>query len=185
MLRLVSELLERTRKLALVLGTDLVARDGLHQTRRPAHKDLDVLLLGLGKHRLEELLADEPAAAGPRLGRLVQDVEGAEALWVRVLELGQLLLEQNVLLGDVSEDEGDLGLVVGVVKDGARELVHGRDARAAGHEGDVVVLVLRPAVLGEGALEVEALAGRQVVEVRAHGAVGVLLDEQINEALLA
>ena len=179
----VAQLLQRAGQLALVLDADLGAGDGLHETRRAADKDLDVLLLGLGEHSLEELLADVAAVAGPGLRGLVQDVEGTEALRVRVLELGELLLEQDVLLGDVAEDEGDLGLVVGVAEDVAGDLVHGGDARAAGDEGDVVVLVLGHGVLGEGPLNVEALAGFHVVQVGAHGAVRVLLDKQIHIAL--
>merc|ERR1712169_124048 len=176
--------IEHAREFALVLGADLVARDGLHQTGRAAHKQLDILLLGLGQDRLEEILADEATGAGPALGRLVEHVKGAEALGVRVLEVLPLLLEQNVLLRHVAKDERHLCLVVGVVEDGPRELVHGRDARAARNQRNVVVLVLLPLVFGQRALHVEPLAGLHVVEVRAHGPVGVLFDQQVNEALV-
>lgn len=181
----VAELLEGAGQLALVLGANLVARNSLHQAGRAADKQLDVLLLGLGEDSLEELLGNVALVADPLLGGVVEDVESAEALGVGVLELVELLLEKDVLLSDVAEDKGDLGLVVGVVEDGAGELVHGGDTGTAGDEGDVGVLVLLPLVLGQRALDVEALAGNQVVDVGAHGAVGVLLDNEVKETLLA
>jgi len=46
----------------------------------------------------------------------------------------------------------------------------------------MVVLVGGPGVFGQRALEVEALAGRQFVDMGGHGAVGVLLDEEIHVA---
>lgn len=120
---------------------------------------------------------------GPLLGRVVEDVESAEALGIVVLNGGELVLEENVLLADVAEDERNLGLVIGVVEDGADELVHGSDTGAAGNEGDVLVLVSLPGVLGKRALDVEALAGSHVMEVGAHGTTLVLLDQEVNVTL--
>lgn len=149
----VTKLLQNSSNIALFLGANLGARNSLHQSGGTADKELDVVALGLGENLLQQLLGDEAAAADPVLGRLVQDIEGAEALGVCVLELVELALQQDILLGDVSEDEGDLGLIVGVLEDGADELVHGGDAGTAGDEGDVVVLVLGPGVLGKGSLD--------------------------------
>lgn len=178
----VAKVLQSTGKLALVLGANLVAGDGLHQSRWSANKDLDVVALGLGENLLQQVLGDEAAATDPVLGGLVQGVERAEALRVSVLELVKLALQQNVLLGDVAEDEGDLGLVVGVLENGSHKLVHGGDTSATSDEGNVVVLVLRPGVLGERALDGKLLAHLEAVDVGAHGSIGVLLDQEVDEA---
>lgn len=179
----VAKLSEVTRQLTLVGGAVLVARDGLVQAGGTANEDLDVLLVGRGDDGLQELLGDEALALGPVLGGLVEDVEGAETVGVLVLELLELLLEEDVLLGDVAEDEGDLGLVLGVLEDGARELVHGGDTGTAGNQGNVVVLVGLPRVLRDGALHLELLADSHVVHVLRHNATGVLLDNEVEVAL--
>lgn len=151
----VAQLSEVTAQLTLVRGAVLVARDGLVKTGRTADKDLNVLLAGAGDDSLEELLSDETLALRPVLGRLVEDVEGAETVRELVLELLELGLEKDVVGGDVTENEGDLGLVLRVLEDGAGELVHGSDTGATGNQGDVVVLVGLPRVLGDGTLHLE------------------------------
>lgn len=181
----VPQLGQNTRQLALVLRAHLGARNRLVHGRRPTHKHLDVPCLGLRQHRLEQLLGHKALVALPLRRGLVERVKGAEALRVRVFEVLELLLEQDVLLRDVAVDERHLGLVVGVVEDGAADLVHGRDAGAAGDERNVLVLVGRPGVLGQWALEVEALAGHHVVHMRGHGATLIFLDDQVHEAFLA
>lgn len=178
----VAKLLERASKLTLVLRADLGARDGRHQAGRAADKELNVLLLGLGENSLEKVLGDEARTALPALGSLVEDVKGTEALGVCVLELVKLLLEENILLGDVAKDNGNLGLVVGVVEDAAAQLVHGGDTSAASNEADVAVLVLGPGVLGERALDGKRLSRSKLVDVGAHGAALVLLDEEVDVA---
>lgn len=120
----VPQLLQHARQLALLRHALLRPAHRLVQARRPAHEDLDVLLPGLRQHRLEQLGRDVPLALRPALGRPVEDVEGAEAVRVGVLEVLELGLEQDVGLGQVAEDEGDLGPVGRVLEDGARELVH-------------------------------------------------------------
>lgn len=181
---LVAKLLEGTSQLTLVLGADLVSGDGVHETGRATDKQLDVLVLGLRENSLEELLGDVAAVADPLLGRVVEDIESTETLWEGVLEVLKLLLQKDVLLGDVAKDKGDLGLIVGVVENSASELVHRSDASTTGNEGNVVVLVLLPGVLGQRTLDVETLAGNKVVEVCAHRTVGVLLNEQVDKTLL-
>lgn len=181
---LVAKLLEGTSQLTLVLGADLVSGDGVHETGRATDKQLDVLVLGLRENSLEELLGDVAAVADPLLGGVVEDIESTETLGEGVLEVLKLLLQKDVLLGDVAKDKGDLGLIVGVVENSASELVHRSDASTTGNEGNVVVLVLLPGVLGQRTLDVETLAGNKVVEVCAHRTVGVLLNEQVDETLL-
>lgn len=92
------------------------------------------------------------------------------------------MLQKYILLLGVAEHERDFCPVVRVLEDGTAQLVHGRDARAAGDKRDVVVLVLGPGVFGEGAFHVEALARSHAVEVFGHGAVGVALDYEVEVA---
>lgn len=171
-----------TAQLTLVRGAVLVARNSLVKTRRSTDEDLDILLGRSRDNSLQKLLSNESLALRPVLRRLVQNVESAEAVGVLVLEVLELLLEQDVVGGDVTKDEGDLGLVLGVLEDGAGELVHGGDAGATSDEGDVVVLVGLPGVLGDGALHLERLAGGHVVHVLGHDATGVALDDEVEVA---
>lgn len=178
----VSKLGQVTAQLTLVRGAVLVARDGLVETRRAADEDLEVLLVGRGDDGLEELLGDEALALRPVLRGLVKDVEGAEAVGELVLELLELGLEDDVVGGDVAVHEGNLGLVLGVLEDGAGELVHGGNSSATSDQSDVVVLVGLPRVLGDRALHLKRLARYHVVHVLGHDATGVPLDNEVEVA---
>lgn len=138
--------------------------------------------MGTGQDGLEELSGDLSLGAGPVLRGLVEGVEGTEAVGVVLLKLFELTLQEDVLLGDVAENESNLGLVVGVLEDGAGELVHGGDTGTTGDQGDVVVLVGLPGVLGDGALHVESLTGLHVVHVLRHGTARVSLDDEVEVA---
>lgn len=135
---------------------------------------------------LDHLGGDEADAAGPARRGLVQDVVDAEAL-VLGGEGVEVLLEQNVLLGDVGEDEVDLGAVAGrlaAADDGLDDLQHGRDARAAGDHAKVTHHV---GLVGEGALgpaHADRLAHGEGREVLADVARGVRLDEEVKVARL-
>lgn len=178
----VTQILQDTSQLTLVLGANLTTANSLVHAWRTANEHLNVLLLRLGQDSLQQLLGDEALAAGPALGRVVQHVEGTEALGVGVLQLVQLLLQQDVLLADVTEDQSHLGAVLGVLEDLAGQLVHGGDTGATGDQADVVVLVGLPGVLGEGALEGKALVDVHRVEVLGHGAIGIGLDHELEVA---
>ena len=128
----VTQLLQDAAQLTLVGGADLSAANGFVQARRATDKDLDVLALGVRDQSLEQVLGDEALSMLPALGRLVERVVGAESLGELVLNLLELFLQQDVLLADIAEDERDFGLVLGVIEDGADELVHWGDTRAAG-----------------------------------------------------
>jgi hypothetical protein len=164
----------------LVLGADLGTRDSLVHGRRATDKELDVFLLRLGEDSLQESLVDEARATLPVLRGLVEDVEGTEALGVGVLEILQLLLQENILLGDVTEDQSDLSLVLGVLEDLTGELVHGGDTGATGDQGDVVMLVGFPGVLDKRTLEGKALVDVHGVQVLRHGTVGIGLDDKLK-----
>lgn len=161
----VAQVLQDTRQLTLVLGADLATRDGLVQARRAADEELDVLLLGLGQHGLEQILADVALAASPALGWVVQDVEGTEALGVGVLQILELLLQQDVVLAHVTEHQSHLGAVIGVLEDLTGKLVHGGDTSATGDQSNVVVLVGLPGVLRDRTLEGQTLVDVHGVDV--------------------
>lgn len=182
MVLVVAKLGEQTSKITLVLRALLGASNGLVHARGTANEDLDVLLAGVGQDSLEKLLGDDTLGTGPVLWGVVEGVESAHAVGVLVLKIFPLTLEEDILLGDVAEDEGDLCVVVGVLEDGAGELVHGGDASTTSDQGNVVVLVGLPGVLGDGTLHVEPLAGMHVVKVLGHGTAGVLLDYEVDVA---
>lgn len=133
---------------------------------------------------LDHIGRDVANAAGPALGRVVEDVVDAEAL-VLGGERVQVLLEQDVLLRDVGEDEVDLGAVAGglaAADDGLDDLQHGRDAGAAGDHAEVAHHV---GGVGEGALgpaHADGLAGGERGEVPADVARRVRLDQQVEVA---
>ena len=178
----VSKLSQVTAQLALVGRAVLVARDGLVETRRAADEDLEVLLVGRRDDSLEELLGDEALALRPVLRGLVEDVESAETVGELVLELLEFGLEQDIIGGDVTEDKRDLGLVLGVLEDGAGELVHGGDSGATSDQSDVVVLVGLPRVLGDRSLHLKRLARCHVVHVLGHDATRIPLDNEVEVA---
>lgn len=178
----VAQLLQSTGQIALVLRADLGAADGLVQTRGSANKELDVVLLGLWEHSLQQVLGDEALTASPALGRVVQNIEGPEALGIGVLEVLELLLQEDVILGDIAKNQSHLSLVLGVLEDLASQLVHRGDTSATSNQGDVVVLVSLPRVLGKRSLERHALVDIQAVEVLRHGPVRVRLDDELKEA---
>lgn len=180
----VAQLLQSTRQITLVRRADLGAADGLVQTRGPANKELDVVFLGLREHSLQQVLGDVALTASPALGRVVQDIEGPEALGIGVLEVLELLLQENVILGDIAKNQSHLSLVLGVLEDLASQLVHRGDTSATSNQGDVVVLVSLPGVLGKRSLERHALVDIQAVEVLRHGPVRVRLDDELKEARL-
>lgn len=120
----VPQLLQHPRQLSLIRRTLLRPAHRLIQSRRPTHEDLDVLLLRLRQHRLQQILADVPCPSMPILAGGVDRVEGAEALQVGVFEVFEFVLEEDVGFGQVAEDEGDFCFVGGVFEDGAGELVH-------------------------------------------------------------
>ena len=178
----VTQLLQRPRELALVRRRLLRAADGLVHARRAAHEELDVARSRFGQDGLEQVLVDVTPAADPLGRRPVEHVEGPEPLRVPVLELVQLVLQQHVVLRHVPEHERHLGAVLRVVEDGPAELVHRRDPGAAGDQRNVLVLVGRPRVLGDRALEVEPLVWAHAVQVLGHGSVWVPLDHKVEVA---
>lgn len=115
--------------------------------------------------------------------RIADRVHRLETVGELALQFPKLGLKKHVRVAVDAEDEGDLRLVLGVLEDGARELIHGGDARTAGDESDLGVLVGRPFVSEQRAgFERERLAWKQGVEMVAHFTVWVALYEKVDVA---
>lgn len=178
-------LLEDTTHFALGLVLGFGTGDGFQHRVGTADEDLQALGLGAWNALLDKVGANVALGTRPVLGGTVQDVDNVEAVGISLGIAIKLLLEQNIFFGLVGEDKGDLGLVVtGVlVEDLADDLKHGGDTRATGDHTDVVNALLRPVVLGNGALDIKGLANLEVVNMLAHLALGVDLNDEVNVTL--
>lgn len=130
---------------------------------------------------LNHVGSNKTDATIPALRRLVQHVVDTEALIVRSERI-EILLEQNVLLGDVGKDEVHLGAVtcLAAPNDRLDHLQHGRNTRTARNHTKVAHHVGR---VGEGALgpaHANRLAHGERRKVLADVTRGVRLDEQIE-----
>lgn len=82
------------------------------------------MVLGVrGQVFLNHLLGDEPDAAGPAFGRVVEDVVDLELVRVLGRELVEFGFQEDVRLVDVGVDQGDVGPVERVLGDGADQLL--------------------------------------------------------------
>ena len=77
---------------------------------------------------LDHVSRHETDTTSPTLGRGVEDVVDLE-LRVLLREQVELGLQQDVLSGHVGKDQVDLGLVLGVLHDGADDLFKEREKR--------------------------------------------------------
>lgn len=127
--------------------------------------------------------SDVANATSPALRRLVQYVVNPEAL-VLGREGVEVLLEQDILGRDVGEDEVDLGAVTrsAATDDGAHDLQHRGNSRAAGHHAEVADHVRGVDEGALGAPDADGLAHRQAGHVLADVAGGVGLDQQVEVA---
>ena len=114
---------------------------------------------------------------------LVEDVVNAETL-VLGSERVEVLLEQNILGGDVGKDEVDLGLVASLAAadDGADNLQHGGDAGATGDHAKVTDHVGGVDEGALGAADLDGLSDSEAGQVLADVAGGVRLDQEVEVA---
>lgn len=98
----------------------------------------------------------------------------------------EVLLEKNVLGGDVGEDEVDLGLVAGSTStnNGANDLQHGGDARASSDHAEVANHVGGVDEGALGATDADGLANLKGGHVLRDVALGVRLDQEVDKARL-
>lgn len=122
--------------------------------------------------------SDVADTAGPTLGGVVEDVVDANTL-VLGSEGVEVLLEEDILRGDVGEDEVDLGAVAGLAAadDGADDLEHGGDAGAAGNHAKVADHVGGVDKGALGAADADGLAD----EERGHHLGDVALRVRLDE----
>jgi len=180
----VTKILEHTLQLALILRTLFHPRNSFVHPWWPTDEDLDVFLFRTWNGILQQLLRHMSLPVRPALRRRVDSVECAKSLWVLILQLPKLFLEENVFFGQVTKDQGHLGLVGWILEDPACKLEHRCDASATCDQSNVVVLVCRPRILGNWTFEVEALAGRHAVHVFGHRAIWIAFDQQVKVTTL-
>lgn len=135
------------------------------------------------KSYLNHVGSDKADSTSPAISWLVQNVVDAEAL-VLGSERIEILLEQNILLGDVGEDQVDLSAVtcLAAANDGLDDLQHGSNTRTARNHTKVAHHV---GCVGEGALgstNADGLAHGERCKVLADITGGVRLDEQVEVA---
>jgi hypothetical protein len=97
------------------------------------------------------------------------------------LHVGELVSQQDVLVRVDAPHERDIGPIIRVLEDAARQLVARRDALAAGDEGNVSVLVWSPRIPLDGG-KGQGVAGLQRVQVGRLLAIGIALYEEFNVA---
>lgn len=126
---------------------------------------------------LDHICSHEANATSPAIRRVVQDVVYTEVV-VESAQLIQVLLQQNVLRGNICKDQVHLRIVVGVPQDRFNDLQHwgdpgatGDHAKRADEVGAVVELALRP-------LDTDGLADFKTCDVFGDVAGGVGLNQE-------
>jgi hypothetical protein len=128
------------------------------------------------------VLGNETGLTLPVRTSLVNKEVELELLRVLALNLLKLLLKQNVVLRNATIKERDLGLVGRVLGDSVNQLEERGNAGTTANETNLLVLVGKVGVLGNGSLE-----GDSVVDVQAKDVVTKLtslvsLDEDSESA---
>lgn len=131
----------------------------------------------------DHLRGDVANAASPARRGLVQDIVNPETgilLGKRI----EVLLEQDILGGDVGEDEVNLGLVTSgtATNDGTDDLQHGSDTSATSDHTKVTDHVGSVDESALGSLDAQSLANAEGSHVLGDVAGGVRLDEQVEVA---
>lgn len=90
---------------------------------------------------LDQLGVDVSGGALPAIDGLVDDVGDLEAVGVGLGKGIELVLEDDVLRGNVGKDEVDLGLVGLVLEETLDDLDHGRNTGSSSNQADSLELV--------------------------------------------
>jgi len=99
---------------------------------------------------LDQLGGDVSGRTLPAINSLVDNVGDLEAVGVGLGVCVDLLLQDNILGGNVGKDEVNLGLVGLVLEEMANDLEHGGDAGSSSNQADGVELVSLEGVLANG-----------------------------------
>ena len=176
----ITEVLEETIELALRIVRGLVTRDGLHHGRRTADHD-EVVIRGSRDVLLDDLLRNVTDRSFPVLRGLLENVVHLEVL-VLGSALIDLLTEQDILLSNVGENEGNLSLIISVSQDGISDLQHGGQTSTSGNKTNLLLGVSLVRILGDGTLHLNNVSNLQIVNGRRKLTILVLLDEKLSEA---
>lgn len=177
-----AKILESTLDLTLISGGNLRARNSLGEGGRTADKNLDIVGRRSKQVLLKVLLGDVTSLTLPRVAGLVDKEVELELFRVLGSNLLELLLEDNVIISNVTVEQVDLGLVSRVLVNGMDELVKRGDTRATTNEANLGVLVSGPGVLGNGALEGNSIAILEGENVVAKLASLVALNHELESA---
>lgn len=150
----------------LVGRRDFVTRDSIVKRRRTTDENLDVVGRRSKEVFLEVVLGDETSLTLPARVSLVNEKVELELLRVLALDILKLLLEQDVILRNVTVEERDLSLVSRVLRDGADELEKRSNTGTTTNKTNFLMLVGRVRVLGNRTLE-----GNSVVDIQAKNVV--------------
>jgi hypothetical protein len=123
--------------------------------------------------------------ASPSLRGLVKDIVNPDTR-IRSRKLIQILLEQNILLGDVGKDEVNLSAVTSLATtdNGTDNLQHGSNASTAGNHTEMADHVGRINEGTLGSLDTDGLSDGEAGHVLADVAGGVGLDQEVEVAWL-
>lgn len=129
----------------------------------PADENLDV---SFGGHGLfEEVFGDVSCVTLPFFGWFVEEVEYSELKRVIVFQLCEFVFHEDIIFRNLPQsatqrkeqgreyiaiNQGDFGLVIGVVEDMFDELVTGGDSRPAGNKANFLVPRVSFFLLGGG-----------------------------------
>lgn len=179
---LVFRLRNRSSLLIAQVGSSLL--HGRNHGRWTANKDLGVFF-GSCKLPLNHLFSDKPKRSNPLvgLGVLVENIVDLE-VGVLGCKLVNVVLEKNVLVSNVGKNQAHVGQVLGVANNGTDDLQHGGNTSSTGNHANVldhVGLVLETAL---GALDLDGLVERKIVEVSGNVTLGVGLDQKLKMALV-
>lgn len=127
--------------------------------------------------------SDVADAASPALRRVVKDVVDADTLVLSSQGL-EVFPEEDILRGDVGKDQVDLGLVASLATadNGADNLQHGGDTSASSDHTKVTNHVGSVDEGTLGAADSDALADHERGHVLGDVALGVGLDQEVEEA---
>jgi hypothetical protein len=144
--------------------------------------DLKCQTLNLSTY-VDHVGSDVANATGPALRRLVKNVVNADT-GILSSESVEVLLEKNVLGGNVGKDQVDLGLVSGssATNDSTDDLKHGSDSGTASNHTKVSDHV---GGINEGALgaaDLDGLANDERSHVLGDVALRVRLDQEVDVA---